>query len=106
MLFGNCPNIGPAGASVTVSWSGITNPIPWDWTHCIPRGLRTRVVLLSCARNPGAANASGSCGVGVPSDLSGTYELRLLANDGFTRLATSNPFTVNTGLQAGISQGR
>ena len=45
----------------------------------------------------GTARASGSCSYLLPTTLvAGNYELRLFANDGFTRLATSNLLTVST----------
>ena len=53
----------------------------------------------------GAPRASGSCPFTVPSTVAvGTYQLRLLANDGFTVLATSNNFTVAAGGGAGTLQ--
>jgi hypothetical protein len=43
----------------------------------------------------------------VPAFLaSGNYELRLLANDGFTRLATSDAFTVTSGQAVASGQAR
>ena len=42
-----------------------------------------------------AAMAAGTCPFTIPSWVRpGTYELRLLTNDGYTWLATSNPVTV------------
>ena len=53
-------------------------------------------VYVSCTTTPGNAAASGSCNVVVPSFVApGTYQLRLLANNGYTSLATSNAFTVH-----------
>src|SRR4029450_1903911 len=55
-------------------------------------------VYVSCTKTPGNAAASGSCNFVVPSFVApGAYQLRLLANDGFTSLATSNSFTVTGG---------
>ena len=52
-------------------------------------------IYVSCSGTPGAARASGSCPFVVPATVApGTYQLRLLANDGFTALATSNTFAV------------
>jgi hypothetical protein len=83
------------GAAVTVNWSGIAAPTTADWI-----GLFT----------PGAPNtsywtwrsttgtASGSVPLTIPAWLaSGTYELRLFSNGGFTRLAVSNSFSVVVG---------
>src|SRR4030095_9691894 len=53
---------------------------------------------VSCSTVAGSARASGSCSYFLPATLSaGNYELRLLANDGFTRLAATNSFIVTTG---------
>jgi len=54
--------------------------------------------------------ASGSVPFSIPSSIPlGTYELRLFANDGYTRLATSNTFTVTggnlTASPAGVAPG-
>ncbi len=52
-------------------------------------------IYVSCSQTPGSAQAAGSCPFTVPPTAApGTYELRLFANDGFTRLATSSPLTV------------
>jgi hypothetical protein len=41
------------------------------------------------------AKTAGSCALVVPAELAPrTYELRLLASNGYTTLATSNAFTV------------
>jgi hypothetical protein len=52
-------------------------------------------MYVSCSLSAGAARASGSCTLTVPTGVvAGSYELRLFAANGFTRLATSNSFTV------------
>jgi hypothetical protein len=52
---------------------------------------------VSCSTVAGTARASGSCSYALPAKLAArNYELRLFANDGFTRLAASNTFTVST----------
>ena len=44
---------------------------------------------------PSTRPANKTCPFPIPSNTpAGTYELRLLSNNGYTRLATSNPFTV------------
>src|SRR5207249_2193482 len=56
-------------------------------------------IYVSCSQVAGAAAASGSCAFPIPSSTPAgtTYELRLFANNGFTRLATSNTLTVTAG---------
>src|SRR5262245_26329032 len=47
-------------------------------------------MYVSCSQSPGAARAAGSCAFPLSSALTpGSYELRLLANNGYTQLATS-----------------
>jgi len=92
-----------AGDTVTVSWTGILSPTPDDWIGLYPQGTDDFQLIdwiyVSCSQVPGGAQANGSCPFVVPATLpGGTYELRLFANNSFTRLATSNPFTVQGGL--------
>jgi hypothetical protein len=90
----------PRGSSLTVTWSGIASPSATDWIWLIPPGANqfssfSPWIYLSCSRTPGTPRASGSCPLVVPPSLApGTYELRLMANDGWTALARSNSFVV------------
>ena len=92
------PNLGvsPAsierGASVTASWSAIASPAATDWigvyTPGTSNGSYHRLQYTNGA-------ASGSAPFLVPATLPpGTYELRLLAANSYTLLATSATFTV------------
>ncbi len=95
------PTTTARGSTATAIWSGITTPAPKDWIGLYSPGAPNTSfidwIYVSCSNIPAIARASGSCSFVVPSTLSaGGYELRLLANDGYTRLATSNAFTVNT----------
>lgn len=96
--------VAPTGGSVTASWSNIASPTSTDWIGLYPPGAAnnafhaTSWMYVSCTQNAAAEGASGSCSFVVPAGLAaGTYQLRLLANDGFAVLATSNNFTVTTG---------
>jgi len=87
-----------AGSSVTASWS-IASPTSTDWIGLYTPGSSNTAfrswIYVSCSQSPGSARASGSCSLAIPSGTpSGTYELRLFSNNGYTRLATSNTFTV------------
>jgi len=85
------------GGTVTASWSGISNPTAKDWiglyTPGAGDGSYQSWLYVSCSQTPGIGSVSGACVYGLP-DTHGTYELRFFANDGFARLATSNPVTV------------
>ena len=94
------PTTIPAGGMLTATWNGIAAPTPTDWIGLFaPSAANTAFIdwiYVSCSKTPGSPRASGSCPFIVPASLApGNYELRLLANDGFTDLlATSNVFTV------------
>jgi hypothetical protein len=85
--------------TVTGTWSGITSPTPNDWIALYAQGSgdtdNLALVYVSCVQIPGAARAAGSCNIPVPSGLApGAYELRLFADNSFTRLATSESFII------------
>jgi hypothetical protein len=90
-----------AGGTVTATWSGIATPTSTDWIGLyVPGSADTAIVLntwiyVSCSKTPTVGATSGSCSFPIPSGLTaGTYELRLFANNGYTRLAVSNGFSV------------
>jgi tartrate-resistant acid phosphatase type 5 len=87
------------GGTITATWSGIAAPSATDWIGLYTPGAANTAyihwIYVSCSQSAGAARASGSCPFVAPSTVApGTYQLRLLANDGFTLLATSSNFTV------------
>jgi hypothetical protein len=93
------PGTVTVGGAVDAAWSGIATPTPTDWIGLYLPGAADTAYLawsyVSCSQTPGAARAAGACQLVIPAGLSpGTYELRLLANNAFTRLATSGTFTV------------
>jgi hypothetical protein len=84
----------PAGAAVTVSWSGISDPAPTDWVGLYPQGGSSAVdglYLDSCGASSNGAvpPASGSCALTLPSAAGALYQLRLLSAPSSTLLATS-----------------
>ncbi len=81
-----------AGSPVTATWSGISSPTTTDWI-----GLYTVGAADTSYRawRYTTGTASGNAALTVPAGTpAGTYELRLFAQNGYTRLATSNPITV------------
>ncbi len=93
------PTAASAGATVTVSWSGVAAPTAKDWVGLYRQGAADTATVWwffdsSCTSTAGTAKASGSCSLTLPTST-GTYELRLVANNGYTRLATSSPLTVS-----------
>ena len=99
-----------AGGTVTATWSGIAAPTPRDWIGLYVSGTSDEAYLgwiyVSCSQTAGAAKAAGSCPFTIPSGLApGSYELRLYANNVYTRLATSGMFTVtgSGGTTLGVS---
>jgi len=92
----------PAGGTMTVSWSGISQS-PLDWIGLfIPGALPTQYIdwmyVNSCSKAPGGVvQTSGSCPFLLSSALQpGTYQMRFLSNNGFTVIATSNNFMVTS----------
>jgi len=100
-----------AGGTLTATWVGIAAPTSTDWIGLFaPNAADTAFIdwiYVSCSKTPGIPGASGSCSFIVPVSLaSGNYELRLLANDGFVRLATSGAFMVTSGQAVASGQAR
>jgi RHS repeat-associated protein len=87
-------NVQPGGNNVTATWSGIATPTATDWVGVYSPGA-TDTQFWTWRYTSGAA--SGSVPVTLTNVGIGTYELRLFANNGYTRLATSNTFTVSGG---------
>jgi len=87
------------GATVTANWSGIAAPTAADWIGLFVPGAPNTSYL---AWRFTTGTASGSMPFTIPATLApGTYELRLFANSGFTRIAVSNSFTVAVGCTGG-----
>jgi RHS repeat-associated protein len=89
------PSSAVPGDTLTATWGGIYSPTPNDWVALYQPGLSdTEYLRLQLT---GAVAASGSAPFQIPAGLGpGTYELRLLSEDGATLLATSSPITVTT----------
>jgi hypothetical protein len=88
----------PPGSTVTVSFSGITNPSATDWIGFAPAGASLESYwdwkyAGSCGQWAGGPKASGSCTFTLPM-INGPYELRLFSNDGYGLLAKA-PVTVS-----------
>lgn len=80
------------GQAVTASWSGIGSPSAQDWVALYPAGAADTAFVAYVFTGGGAA---GSVNLSVPPNAAaGTYELRILANNGYTVLATSNSFSL------------
>ncbi|MDP3769884.1 MAG: PHB depolymerase family esterase [Candidatus Sungbacteria bacterium] len=91
-----------AGGTITVSWNNVRKPMVSDWIGVYAPGaadtdysaVNKWFYTSSCGVAAGTtAKASGSCTMTMPT-IVGTYELRLFANDGYTKLATSLPIVV------------
>jgi CSLREA domain-containing protein len=86
------PDVIPPGGTTTATWGGIDNPTSTDWIGFFAAGAADTAYLTFQYTGGGA---SGSISVGSPASIPpGSYELRLFANNTFTRLATSNPVMV------------
>ena len=86
------PASAPAGGSVTATWGGICAPTGADWIGLYLPGASNQ---SSLTWRYTTGTASGGVPFTIPGTLApGTYELRLFSNNGYTRLAVSNSFTV------------
>jgi hypothetical protein len=88
-----------AGRSIVARWRAIPTPTSTDWIGLyLPGSPDTAFIdwiYVSCSKTPASPDRRGSCDFPIPDSLEpGTYELRLLANDGFMRLASSDSFMV------------
>ena len=87
---------------VTATWSGIAAPTATDWVGLYPAGAADNAFVAWIYTD---GNASGSGPLQVPANAAaGTYELRLFAANGYTLLATSNSFSVQTPPPATLSE--
>jgi hypothetical protein len=82
----------PRGGKLSVSWMAIAAPTSTDWVTLNPVGaLDTNWVAWSYT----TGTAGGSLNLSLPSNVTtGTYELRLFANNTWQRLAVSNLLNV------------
>ena len=92
--------------TINATWINIAAPTPTDWIGLfVPGAASTDYIdrmYVNCSDTPSQSVASGSCPFDMPN-AAGKYELRLLANDGFTVLATSNAVTVTAVVHASVT---
>jgi hypothetical protein len=96
------PSAPVPGGTLTASWSNIAAPTAADWIGLYPVGNADANYTI---RTNTTGRASDRLLMTLPGSLSaGSYELRLFANNTFTRLATSNSFGVATGTGLSVNQ--
>lgn len=79
---------------MTATWSGVCAPTSRDWIGLFLPGAPNTSYL---AWRYTTGTASGSVPFTIPASRApGTYELRLFANNGYTRLGTSNAIVVTS----------
>ena len=84
-----------AGLTLTAAWQGIAAPTANDWIGVYAAGRPYATYLTRVVTN---GLTSGTTTLALPGVLAaGAYELRLFANNTFTRLAVSNGVTVVAG---------
>jgi len=88
------------GGTITATWVGIETPTEQDWLGLYPVGSPGSAYIswlnTNCSQTVGAVVASGSCPFVLPGGLApGSYQLRLLADNSYVLLATSNDFSVS-----------
>jgi RHS repeat-associated protein len=88
------------GGSVTVSWSNILDPAANDWVGLYAAGAANSNYQSRVFTGGGS---NGSLNFTIPAGTgSGSYELRLFSNNTYTRLTSSNSFTI-TGAATSLS---
>ena len=82
------------GQALTATWSNIASPTARDWFGLYKSSTDADSAYIGWTYTTGTA--AGSKALTVPANASAgtSYELRLFANNGFTRLAKSTAFTV------------
>jgi hypothetical protein len=93
------PLVASVGHTLTVGWAGIAAP---SWTNFVtfaPQGARDNQ-YITYQRTDG--KASGVMAYPVPPVGVGLYELRLYADDTYTKLATSAPVRVGPVVPTGL----
>jgi hypothetical protein len=101
LLTVDAPAVAP-GTNAWVTWNYDLQPSSaTDWIGLFPSSSAPDTGFLnweyvSCTRTPGSAAIDvGGCLFQVPQTLGTTYEFRLFAANGFTRIVTSNAFAVH-----------
>jgi hypothetical protein len=95
------PSTITSGGTATASWSEIASPTAKDWIGLYQPGSSDKAYL---AWRFTTGTATGDVPFTIPTSVAaGAYELRLFANNGYTRLAVSNALTVTAPPQASLS---
>ena len=83
------------GTSQGADWFGIRAPTPKDWIALYPSSTTPDSAFIAW-RYTDSTSPQGGESLTVPANapLGSEYRIRLFANDGFTRLAISPPFSV------------
>ena len=106
-------SIGPAtvngGGTVTATWANIPNPTAKDWLALYPSSSAPNSPPVAWRYTNGLAASNLSFNIPANAASGSTYELRLWSNNGYTRLATRNRFTIQattlTVRQTAVSAG-
>jgi hypothetical protein len=88
------PNGVPVGSNLTATWMGIASPTSTDWVGLYPSSSTDDHAYVNWHYTTGTASGSVSFSVPPTASRGTTYELRLFSNNGWSRIGTSPPFTV------------
>jgi hypothetical protein len=104
----NPTNVAPSG-TVTATWNGTGNTSSLDWIGLYARGATNRNfidwIYVSCSKTPASGRSSGSCPFVIPTTLStGSYVLRLFANNGYKGLTNSRVINVSSTKSSVLTQ--
>jgi hypothetical protein len=88
-----------AGGSVTATWANIGNPMTTNWLALYASSSAPNSSIVAWRYTNGLASGSVPFTILVGTAAGTTYELRLFADGNYTRLATSNSFTIQQSTQ-------
>ena len=88
------PTTVAAGSSTMVSWSNVASPTSTDWIGLYPSNSTADTARIAYRYTGGGASGSLSFMVPATAAAGTTYEFRLFANNGVSRLGTSGPITI------------
>jgi hypothetical protein len=89
------PTTANPGTYVTATWAGIGSPTNTDWVGLYSSSSAANTAYATWRYTTGASNGSMPFPIPDVAPPGTTYELRLFSNNTFTRLATSQSFTVS-----------
>lgn len=97
------PSTVSPGRVLQVSWSGVTNPSPYDWVGLYPSSSTPDFGDVAWRHTTGTSSGTVALQVPAATPPGTTYQIRLFRNDTYTRLATFGPLAVSGGASVSLN---